>query len=177
MLMNIHPVFVHFPVALLSVYALMELVPFKKITGRPYWFYFKAVFVCVGGLGALAAWLTGKMAAQPIRHDAYLRPILRMHENFAQASIAVFGIIAASYLVLWLDRENFSSVLKSPPLSRLWQWLKKLAQFFAETKLVILLAVAGLICITVTGALGGDLVYGQNVDPVVKLVHSILIGN
>ena len=97
-----------------------------------------------------------------------------MHENFASASVAIFGILAASYLVLWLNRENFSSVAMKIKLISLWNFLVKLAHFFAETKFVILLALAGLICITITGGLGGLMVYGPNVDPFFGIIYKLL---
>ncbi|MEK7110290.1 MAG: hypothetical protein AAB759_00205 [Patescibacteria group bacterium] len=39
--MNIHPAFVHFPIALLTIYAVLELARFRFFTARPYWFHLK----------------------------------------------------------------------------------------------------------------------------------------
>ena len=40
--MNIHPIFVHFPIALLTLYSLAELIRWRRITELAYWFYVKA---------------------------------------------------------------------------------------------------------------------------------------
>ena len=182
--MNLHPVFVHFPIALLTIYALMELVRFKKIMSQPYWFYLKAVFLMIGGLGALAALYTGDMAKFAVRQGNFtvavtnFSQVVRMHENFADLSVAIFGILAASYLILWINRSVPSPLFFKEGARgsyyKAWQLLVNLAHFFAETRLVIFLALAGLICITITGGLGGVMVYGPTADPFFGFIYKIL---
>ena len=48
--MNIHPLLVHFPIALLTIYSLLELVPFKQIYRQSYWFYTKAIILIIGSI-------------------------------------------------------------------------------------------------------------------------------
>src|ERR1051326_6600291 len=60
--LNVHPIFVHFPVALLTIYCLLEFVRLRKVTSQPYWFYIKAMFVIIGSLATAAALITGDMA-------------------------------------------------------------------------------------------------------------------
>lgn len=179
--MNLHPVFVHFPVALLTIYALMELVRFKKIMSKPYWFYLKAVILMVGGLGALAAYFTGNMAKFAVRQGEFVvaipnfKQVVSLHQNFAALSVAIFGILAASYLILWLNRENISRFfLQKQLLMKFWQTLAKIAHAFVETKFVIFLVLAGLICITITGGLGGIMVYGTSADPFFGVIYHLL---
>ncbi len=178
---NLHPIFVHFPVALLTVYALMELVRWRKITARAYWFYVKAVFLIIGGLGALAALWTGDMGKAAVRagefHPAIanFNQVVNTHENFADASVAIFGVLAASYLIIWLSHENFARFLgQNQAVKVFWMWLSRLAHIIAESRLVIFLALSGLICITITGGLGGVMVYGPGADPFFGLVYHIL---
>lgn len=179
--MNLHPIFVHFPIALLTLYALMELARFKWLMARPYWFYAKAVLLIAGGLGALAALLTGDMAKLAVRQGEFhpaianFKQVVNMHENFADASAAIFGVLAASYLILWLSREGFAIWLgQRSGLQKIWGWLVKPAEFFAQSRLVIFLALAGLICITITGGLGGAMVYGPNADPFFGVIYKML---
>lgn len=171
--MNIHPIFVHFPVALLTVYALMELVRFNKVKQQPYWFYVKALFLMIGGLGALAARQTGEMAVEGITEAS---KILEQHENFANATTAIFGILAACYLIVWLNRENITRFfINNNFVFKLWNFLVSIAKFVVESKLVIILAFAGLICVTITGGLGGRMVYGSEADPFLKPVLDFLL--
>jgi uncharacterized membrane protein len=47
---NVHPLLVHFPIALLVVYSLLEWVPLKKLANLSSWFYIKATFLFFGDL-------------------------------------------------------------------------------------------------------------------------------
>ncbi len=178
--MNIHPILVHFPVALLAIYSLLELIRWNKITSQPYWFYVKAMFVCVGGLAALAALATGDTAVEGVRNGLFTpavsnyMDVIHLHETFADISIVVFGLIAASYLLTWIDRTNFVNRFKS--LESLWRFLAKIASIIQRPVLLVLLAVIGLIAITITGGLGGVIVFGPDADPFFKIVYQILIG-
>lgn len=59
--MDIHPVTVHFPIALLTVYGLMELVWSKRLKKEQAWFYVKASFLILGVISAYAALSTGRL--------------------------------------------------------------------------------------------------------------------
>ncbi len=172
--MNIHPVIVHFPVALLTIYALMELLRFKKISAQPYWFYTKAIFLFIGGLGSLAALQTGEWAADALGKSAKMSEVLQRHEFFAKASIITFGILAVSYLILWLEREQFTPWIKFELFRKIWRIKVGFAKFVVETKLVILLALAGLLFITITGGLGGIMVFGPSADPFFGFIYQLL---
>ena len=39
---------------------------------------------------------------------------------------------------------------------------------------VILLALVGLVCITITGGLGGTMVYGPNADPFFGVIYKLM---
>ncbi len=135
----------------------------------------------LGGLGALAALWTGDMARFAVRSGNFVvsignfQQVVRMHENFADASVAIFGILAAGYLIIWLNRENFGRILKLQSLQNFWNWLVKLSQFFVQTRLVIFMALAGLICVTITGGLGGIMVYGVNADPFFGFIYKLML--
>jgi len=48
-----------------------------------------------------------------------------------------------------------------------------LKHFLIETPIVYVLAIAGIIAITFTGALGAAIVYGSDVDPIVKIIYGL----
>ncbi|MDR3642390.1 MAG: hypothetical protein P4L74_02055 [Candidatus Doudnabacteria bacterium] len=200
--MNLHPVFVHFPIALLTIYALMELVRFKKIMAQPYWFYLKAVFLMVGGLGALAATYTGDMARSAVRQGDFVpaianfKQVLSTHENFAHLSVAIFGLLAAAYLFAWINKEIVSLRGGVPPTttcptkpwrsrkqsyyvkkiseSSLWRILTSYSNLLLTGPVSVIFALAGLICITITGGLGGVMVYGPSADPFFGIIYHLM---
>ena len=165
--MNIHPIVVHFPIAFLVVYALCELLRFKKITGQPYWFYVKAFLVIVGMAGAFVAYQAG----EAIEHlfEAEYGEVVRAHALFARISIMLFGILAVSYFIAWLNRLKTIN-------SSSWRMLTRIQTLVLETPVVIILAVLGLIAISITGALGAAIAHGPDMDPFVSFVYKIFIG-
>ena len=172
--MNIHPFVVHFPVAFLSVYCLAELVRFRFIASKAYWFYIKATLAIIGGAGAVAAYLSGKLAGELVGKS----PLIELHSKFGKASAILFGIIAALYAIAWLTRLDIvnriegSMNLKNLPA---YSWLKKLVNYFVDSFLMVPPALVGLACIVITGALGGAIVFGPDVDPFVRIIYDLVV--
>lgn len=166
--MNIHPLIVHFPIAFFTVYALAEILRIKFLTKQNYWFYFKAIVLFIGLAGSGVAFLTGDTAKNLFEGQ---RNIIDLHEFWAQTTIVIFSVLAGAYFIAWLEKVNFRSKLPKA-LTSLWNLLVMIEQFILSAPIAILLAVFGLIAVTITGALGGSLVYGQNFDPIVKLIYS-----
>ena len=130
--MFLHPIVIHFPIALLTVYSILEIIRFKNDDT-------KRVLVILGTLGAYVAALTGP-GGEGVR-------ILDMHELFAKLTIIIYSLIAISYI----DRE-----------------------FIKKTSILIILALLGLASITITGGLGGAMVYGTSFDPFMAPVFKLL---
>lgn len=174
--MNLHVVVVHYPIAFLTLYAIFELLRFRRLLVQPFWFYVKAILVILGSLGAGAALITGKMAKELFSGVSSLEPVVSLHEKFAQATTIIFTVLAVSYLVVWLDRENFMSVFTSGgTLAKIWNFLGRCARLVVETKLAIFLAFAGLICVTITGGLGGAMAFGPDADPFFRPIYNLLL--
>lgn len=162
--MNIHPIVVHFPIALLMIYGVCELIRFKIISEKPYWFYIKAFLVIVGILSAFAAYQAG----DAIEHqfEAEHGDVMRVHADFAALSIVIFGIVAASYFVAWMNRVRQLSL-------PLWGLATRIQKLVLETPAVIILALAGLVAIAITGALGAAIAHGTDSDIFVNFIYRI----
>lgn len=179
--MNPHPIFVHFPIALLTTYSVLELIRWKRLTNQQYWFYIKAVLVMIGGLSALIAVVSGDFAENALRSGSFrspidnFRPVVSMHEFFADLTIIVFGIIASCYLASWLDKVGMATLANKYSFGGPWNFITKVFNLVINTPLIILLAIIGLIVITITGGLGGVMVYGLDADPFFKLIYNLLL--
>lgn len=177
--MNLHPVIVHFPVAFLTVYAILEFLRLQVFIRQLFWFYLKAVLVVVGEIGALVATYTGSTARHELLSSGIgdkslnLRAVVSLHETWSHLSVVIFGLLAAAYLVQWLNRLAVIDYIPSTFLKSIWKLGTWLQHLLNETALVFVLAIAGLVSITITGALGGLIVYGPNSDPVVHLVYQL----
>jgi uncharacterized membrane protein len=171
--MNIHPLFVHFPIALLTVYGVFELLRFKKLQAQSWWFYVKVIFVTIGFLGAIVALQTGELIEDQFERGS-LGPLMETHAFFATATTVVFGVLVGLYMVTWIRQ------LKARPtwfgkqgIRQLWQLVQTVQGIFYRPWILVLLALCGLVLITITGALGGALVYGSDIDPVVSVIYHL----
>lgn len=151
--MDIHPIVVHFPIAFLTLYGLLELVRFQKVIDQPHWFYTKGVLVIAGALGALAAALTGAIASGWAIGGPRL---FAMHQIFALLVIIVSIVPAVAYALRWAGKFNLYT------------------EHVMKPKSLVSLAILILIVITITGGLGGAMVYGTHFDPLMAPIFKLL---
>ncbi len=164
--MNIHPIVVHFPIALLTLYSIFEIARFPFLVRQPWYFFIKAVLVILGSAASGVAVLTGQFSEKFQEGN----PVLEYHEFFAYSTAAIFGLIALLYLITWYAdyRAQQGIILQSK--------LVAVSKFVVKGKLAILLSLLGLMCVTITGGLGGVMVFGPEADPFFKPIYNILLG-
>jgi len=167
--MDLHPLTVHFPIALLSLYSAMELARLPVLMRQPFWFPLKAVLLIVGVVGAFVSLGTGEEAAEAAMGNLD-RQVLELHENFATVATWVYTVLTVGYVLMWLDRST--SKVRSLPAGL---FLVRLAGWIAASPLSMAFALAGLLLMTVVGALGASMVYGPEIDPAVSVIYHLLI--
>jgi len=96
---NIHPLLVHFPIALLCAAAAVDLAGWAFRRNRPLRQFATLLYV-LGTGGAVAAYLTGRAAAQTIWLPGMAQAVLRQHWDWALRTVWFFGIVTAVRLVL-----------------------------------------------------------------------------
>lgn len=176
--MNIHPLFVHFPIGLLVAYSLLELSAAlsSRLRAQAWVFPVKAFLLFTGVPAAFAAIVTGALAGELVETagDPNLA-IIEMHAAFALTTALLYFALAAAYLVRvfdlkgWGDRASAGNSL----FIRIWSFKKRLARSILDTRFLPALALLALACITVTGALGAAVVYGPDIDPFVSFIYSL----
>ncbi len=132
---HIHPMIVHFPIALLIVGFLFDLIGtfFKKE------FYSNAGFylLILGTLGVIAAYFSGDLAGDGISEVGALKQALETHESAAQLSLWLM-VIASVVRIGFVVLKKYAGVFK---------WVA-LGLFFI-----------GVLSIARTGYYGGELVF------------------
>ena len=97
---NLHPVFVHFPIALLSVAALLEiagrLLKKDKLRDAAFW------CLSIGVVFAAVAVFSGLRAEDSVAHVEASHELMETHERFGIISLALFAL-------LWLWRRMRSA--------------------------------------------------------------------
>lgn len=134
---NIHPLIVHFPIALLFTAALVDTV---GIFMRSNDFLRKGAFslYLLGGLAVVAAWFTGEQAADSVFLAADANALLTEHSDLGHYTLYFFGAYALIRLVM------FGLSLESRTALRSVVWL---------------IGLVGIGLTWVTADHGGELVY------------------
>ncbi|MFA5954046.1 MAG: hypothetical protein WC817_00730 [Patescibacteria group bacterium] len=174
-----HPLVVHFPIALLTVYSVMELVRWRHLTALPFWHGTKAVLVILGSLATFVALESGEEAAEAFSGGAALRRVIVLHSTWANVTAWIYGIIAVLYLLTLLQEHGYLAAFLERLRGRYQtasEILRKVAAFATRVSRglwMVPLSLAGLIAVTITGALGGSMVYGPTADPVIAFVYNL----
>lgn len=131
---HLHAMVVHFPIALLIVGFVSELIAFfyKKTFFRQSAFY----LLLVGTIGTIASYLAGNAAGEGMEEGS-LQKAMELHEQAATIALWLTGFTAAVYLAIAIFKYKKS---------------------WARIASVILFA-AVIAAIARTGYLGGQLVY------------------
>lgn len=138
---NIHPLFVHYPIALISLFFLVDLV--ATLAKKLQWRYVASWLLYLGTIAALFTVIAGLFAADSVEHNEEVHELMERHEHFG---IAVLSL--SLFLSGW----------------RLKKW-----GLTSLTGNSLFLSLSGLLCLLLTlGAdLGGLMVYqyGVSVKP------------
>ena len=164
---NIHPIFVHFPIALLFVYSIVKVLPFSKWFANVSWKSVERVLLVFGVLGAFAALATGD-TAEHLTHP--VRQLVEAHSTFAGIATWLYGLLLVGEIALVVNSQ-YKKFISSEMIQKFVNFVEKILchPFFSNV-----LAVLGFVSITVTGLLGGVMVYGQTADPLAGIVLKIL---
>lgn len=163
--MNFHPLIVHFPIAFLTLYAVLELLSFFKFFKNSYWFNVKAILVILGALGAKFAIIAGEMIEERFEN---VKDLVELHSKINETATFIFFIIALCYAFEWLRRGNEKILPKA-----LMELAVKIKSVVLDTPLIYFLSLVGLSLITIGAALGGAIAYGKDVDPFVSFIYSL----
>ncbi len=164
---NIHPIFVHFPIAFLLLYSFIKIVPLYKWFPRVAWKQVELVLLLAGVIGAFVANSTGEIAEHLVRPDHNL---VEMHATFASISTWVYGLLLIGEVLSVLT----INIIPKIGIPKLTSFLVSIQKILTNRTLSIILALAGLVAISVTGLLGGVMVYGTTADPIAGVVLQLL---
>jgi uncharacterized membrane protein len=164
---NIHPIFVHFPIALLFVYSLIKILPLKRWVPSIAWKDIEQLLLLIGVFGAFAGLATGETAEHLVRPNHQL---VEMHSTFAALSTWIYGLLLAGEAldmgIPWISKK-----VQFPTLLGL---LTRIKHILTNPFVTITLAIVGLIAISITGMLGGIITYGVAADPIAPLLVKTL---
>lgn len=176
--MDLHPIIVHAPIAFLAVYAGLEMLTFvPKLKNSTTFFSIKYFLLTVGFLSAIAATISGENA-EHLNGEFLNTNILHLHATYAEATRNLFGILFLIYICIGLTMYPACKAYTARFSLGLANLMQKVGDFFTKYyTLTILLAIVGLGLVSISGALGGALVYGADAkDPFIGFVVDNLCG-
>lgn len=147
--MNIHPIVVHFPIALLIVYAGIEVVSLFSAHRSQKLYTTKLVCLYIGVVWSFAALSSGE-AAQDLLWKSTL---IHTHEERAEKSHLVYVLLAIFYGIktFFAERFHISAYFTSYRVQRIVTWV----------------ALAWVCILSIVWALGGAISRGTwNGDPI-----------
>ncbi len=153
---GMHPLVVHFPIALLLVAPLFIVLGLAPRVGR----YFRPAALALLILGTTAAYVAaeaGEAAAALVTQTAAIAPVLHEHAELAERVELLFTLVTAAY----------AAVLLVPPLLRKLGVIRRELPHPAPlvAQIVVLLgALASGLVLANTGHLGGRLVHELGVQ-------------
>jgi uncharacterized membrane protein len=132
---HIHPMIVHFPIALLIVGFVFDIISlfFKK----DFFSWAGFTLLVLGAIGTIAALLSGNLAGSGITEEGMLKQALEIHESAAELTIWLVSI-AALFRIVIVYLKKYSGALKA---------------------LSMVLFLASVLAIARTGYYGGELVF------------------
>ncbi|NOY78296.1 MAG: DUF2231 domain-containing protein [Calditrichaeota bacterium] len=138
---NVHPLIVHFPIALLVIAVAADFV--GLILRRQTWLKPAALWLYVfGALGTIGAYLSGKQAADIVKFPPPAFPVISTHADLALFTMLFFSIYALlRFLIYWKKWDHRPVV----------------------AVLLFVVAAAGLGLIQQTAERGGELVFRYGV--------------
>ncbi|MGE5232764.1 MAG: DUF2231 domain-containing protein [Acidobacteriota bacterium] len=143
----LHPLVIHFPIALLLVAPLFVLVGalLPRERGRAYQITALVLMLC-GTLGAFLAVASGEAAARIAERSESVNPVLERHQELAETTRAVFAVLTVA----------FAALLFAP------RWLKRIpapAMSGVLTAVFLVFYAAGAVVLANTAHNGGRLVH------------------
>jgi uncharacterized membrane protein len=176
-LAELHPIIVHFPIALLLTSVAMDFVA----TGLRRWNIADVGtwLLIFGVIGALAAGLTGSLSEHRAARGANIGNLLELHQRFGFATGFTFALLLLLRLI-WLSPRILMGLQGVAPAiaNPLQQRLRAAAPaLFAAPPatwmiaLYLLGSVVGAVLLGITGYLGGALVYDHGLGTPAALFH------
>ncbi|MCJ8013191.1 hypothetical protein MUG84_15775 [Paenibacillus sp. KQZ6P-2] len=137
----LHPLIVHFPIALLFLAAIVQILALW----RPKMFDWPAnALLGLGFISGILAYMTGDAGVEYAKNVfGATGAMIHKHENVAFFTLLVFGVLIALKVLIRLPwiKEHFAKGLR---------WI---------TPLLMIISLAGLVLIYFTGHYGGQIVY------------------
>lgn len=176
-LVEIHPIIVHFPIALLIVAVLLDFL--ALFLRRAHLVEAASWTLGFGTLGLLAAELSGQLIEDHV-NKAQTAGLLGLHKTVALMTVLTFVMLFV-VRILWFSPRILAFFSPNLPVAaRAANYLKTSLPVIgsysrALVTLYLLCSVVGIILLAITGYLGGAMVYDHGIGTPSGLIPTISV--
>lgn len=164
---NIHPIFVHFPIALFFVYSIIKILPFYKWFSNFAWRDIERFLLVFGVLGSFMALSTGEIAE---KFTGASHKMVETHAFFATFSSRMYLILLIGEIASYLNTKNYN-FLQIPIIKKILLLIERIVM---NKTITLILVILGFVSLFLTGVLGGAMVYGTTADPLAPFILKLL---
>lgn len=168
-----HPLIVHFPIACLVLYTWVEVVTFLWPRSKTSLLTTKYFLLGIGVIGSFGALYSGEIAMESSGMQA--SRLVQAHESFAQRSHLLYMIISLWYIAQWIIQKKICITYWPKQAQSHLSWFIRLVDSKINHIIIALLAIAGFLLISITGALGAAITHGPDVDMIVRWVYDLVM--
>ncbi len=170
LIMNVHPIIVHFPIACLMLYCMLEIAycffPKSRLQKLE---TTKLFLLWVGTVGTFFALQSWEVAQEIVWGQTDL---IHTHEEFAEKTYSLFLVLSIIRLVFVIHTHQLRTRFVPATLTR---FITTLRAWRATRWIIALGACAGIVLLTITWALGGAITRGPDADPMVRIVYDLFV--
>lgn len=169
--MNLHPIIVHFPIACLVLYSMIEIGSIFSPRIKKNLENTKYFLLLVWVIGTFTALQSGEVAQQTFGRSN----LIHTHEEFGEKSHMTYVIIWCFYLAkLIINKRIFIKYWTKREKSHL-SWFITFVNSTISHYIIACISLIGVVLLSITGALGWAISHGPDTDPIVKIVYDTFI--
>lgn len=166
--MNLHSIFIHFPIACLVLYSCLECLSFVWKSKSDYFKNTKIFLLITWVVFAFISLQTGEVAEELLGRST----LTQAHSQFADITYSLYLIILVIYII---SREVVALKLKQYTNSTIVSWIVSIIWWIQKYWIMALLSLIAMVVLSITWALWGAISHGPSADPVVQFVYDIVI--
>lgn len=102
-LAEIHPKIVHFPIAFLMMYPIIELL--FLLTKKEYYSKSALLFLIIGVIGSFFAVLSGNQAFEALKNFTFTKELFYQHQFYANITVWYFTFVLAFRYFLFIKKK------------------------------------------------------------------------